>query len=547
MSLTRAPETTTPESRLPAAGGAADARGGPRGPVQTDAVGRVGRRPSPFIVAVACTVALFGLLPLGYVIVTGILTGWPALSALVFRPRVGELLMNTVGLVVITVPLCAAIGVGCAWLVGRTRLPGARVFAVLLATPLAVPAFVNSYGWVSAIPSLNGLWSGVLIATLSYFPLVYLPCAAALRRLDPTVEEAAGSLGSGPGGVFLRVVLPQLRLPILGGSLLVGLHLLSEYGAFAMIRFDTFTTAIVEQYRSTFNGPAANALAGVLVLCCLFLLVGESGARGRSRYARIGSGVAKDAQRRGLGMFTPLGYLFLGGLFVLSIGVPFSSVIRWLVRGGVEVWSDGVVAEAFLQTVGYGLAGALATCLLAFPVAFLAVRHPSRLARGLESVNYLTSSLPGIVTALALVTVSIRFVQPLYQTAVLVVVTYVLMFLPRALVNLRAGLAQVPVGLEEAARSLGKHPVAAFLSVTARFFAPSALAAAALVFLGIVTELTATLLLAPNGTRTLAIQFWSKVNDIDYVGAAPYALLMIVLSLPVTYLLFARSRLAAVS
>jgi len=502
-------------------------------PVRPDVVGRVNRRPSAFIVAVACTVSLLGLLPLGYVIVTGILTGWPELSALVFRPRVGELLVNTVGLVLITVPLCAVIGVGAAWLVGRTSLPGARVFAVLLAAPLAVPAFVNSYGWVSAIPSLNGLWSGVLIATLSYFPLVYLPCAAALRRLDPTVEEAAGSLGSGVWGVFFRVILPQLRLPILGGSLLVGLHLLAEYGAFAMVRFDTFTTAIVEQYRSTFNGPAANALAGVLVLCCLFLLVGESGARGRARYARIGSGVARIAPRRSLGRFTPLGYLVLGGLFVLSIGVPFTSVIRWLVQGGPAVWTDGVVGEAFLQTVGYGLIGAVATCLLAFPIAFLAVRY--------------TSSLPGIVTALALVTVSIRFVQPLYQTVVLVIATYVLMFLPRALVNLRAGLAQVPVGLEEAARSLGKHPIGAFLNVTARFFAPSALAAGALVFLGIVTELTATLLLAPNGTRTLAIQFWSKVNDINYVGAAPYALLMIALSLPVTYLLFARSRLTSVS
>jgi iron(III) transport system permease protein len=140
--------------------------------------------------------------------------------------------------------------------------------------------------------------------------------------------------------------------------------------------------------------------------------------------------------------------------------------------------------------------------------------------------------------------VSIRFVQPLYQTMVLVIATYVLMFLPRAMVNLRSGLAQVPVGLEEAARSLGRHPLGAFLGVTARFFAPSALAAGALVFLGIVTELTATLLLAPSGTHTLAIQFWSKVNDINYVA---YALLMIVLSLPVTYLLFARSRLTSVS
>jgi iron(III) transport system permease protein len=543
VTLSAPPAENPVQGSLPAPAGSA-ARGPGRGVplARTDAPAGARKRPSAVIVILASAVSLLGLLPLGYVIVTGILTGWPTLSALVFRPRVGELLVNTIGLVVITVPLCVGLGVAAAWLVGRTILPGARVFAVLLAAPLAIPAFVNSYGWVSAIPSLNGLWSGVLIATLSYFPLVYLPCAAALSRLDPTIEEAAGSLGTGPAGVFFRVVLPQLRLPILGGSLLVGLHLLAEYGAFAMIRFDTFTTAIVEQYRSTFNGMPANALAGILVLCCLFLLVGESGARGRARYARIGSGVARAPRRRPLGAFAPAGYLFLCAVVVLSIGVPFWSVIRWLGQGGVAAWSDGVVLDALAQTVGYGLVGAAVTCALAFPIAFLAVRFPSRTARALEAVNYLTSSLPGIVTALALVTVSIRFVQPLYQTSSLVIAAYLLMFLPRALVNLRAGLAQVPVGLEEAAMSLGKHPFVAFLTVTARFFAPTALAAGALVFLGIVTELTATLLLAPNGTRTLAIQFWSRVNDINYVGAAPYALLMIVLSLPVTYLLFARSR-----
>ncbi|MES2094659.1 MAG: iron ABC transporter permease [Actinomycetota bacterium] len=490
----------------------------------------------------ATGVSLLGLLPLGYVVVTAIATGGPTLGALVFRPRVAELVANTAGLVLITVPLCAVVGVAAAWLVERSRLAGARVFAVLLVAPLAIPAFVNSYGWVSAVPSLSGLWSGVLVAGLSYFPLVYLPTVAALRRLDPAVEESARSLGVPPLGVFLRVVLPQLRLPILGGSLIIGLHLLAEYGAFAMIRFDTFTTAIVDQFRSTFNGPAANALAGVLVLLSLFLLVGESGARGGARYARIGSGSARTSERARLGALAPAAYLFLGVLVALSVGVPFASVGRWLISGGPAAWSERYLASALGQTIGYGLVGALVTTVLAFPIALLAVRFPGRLARALESVNYVTSSLPGLVTALAFVTVAIRLVPAIYQSAALVIVVYLLMFLPRAIVNLRSGLAQVPPGIEEAARSLGRHPLVAFSTVTLRFVFPSALAGAALVFLGIVTELTSTLLLAPNGTRTLATQFWSRVNDIDYAGAAPYATLMILLSMPVTYLLFARAR-----
>jgi iron(III) transport system permease protein len=503
---------------------------------------RLRRRSPGAIIAMAAGVSLLGLVPISYVVVTAILTGAPTLTALVFRARVGELLANTAGLVLITVPLCAIVGVTAAWLVERTRLAGSRAFAILLVVPLAIPAFVNSYGWVSAVPSLNGLWSGVLVAGLSYFPLVYLPTVAALRRLDPAVEESARSLGVAPFGVFLRVVLPQLRLPIVGGSLIIGLHLLSEYGAFALIRFDTFTTAIVDQFRSTFNGPAANALAGVLVLCCLFLLVGESGARGTARYARIGAGSARPAERSRLGAWSPAAYLFLTVLVLLSVAVPLTSVGRWLASGGIAAWSDRYLLSALGQTVGYGLVGALVTCLLAFPIALLAVRFPSRVARILESINYVTSSLPGLVTALAFVTVAIRLVPALYQTAALVIVVYLLMFLPRAIVNLRSGLAQVPLGLEEAARSLGRAPILAFFTVTLRFVMPSALAGAALVFLGIVTELTSTLLLAPNGTRTLAIQFWSRVNDIDYVGAAPYASLMILLSLPVTYLLFARSR-----
>jgi iron(III) transport system permease protein len=126
-----------------------------------------------------------------------------------------------------------------------------------------------------------------------------------------------------------------------------------------------------------------------------------------------------------------------------------------------------------------------------------------------------------------------------------VVAAYVLLFLPRALVSLRSGLAQAPRELEEAAQALGVRPLVAFARVTLRLAAPAAAGGAALVFLAIVNELTATLLLSPNGTRTLATEFWAKSSEIDYAGAAPYALLMVVLSAPMTYLLFQQSKKAA--
>ena len=179
-----------------------------------------------FVGAVALlVVATF--VPLGYVAWSVVSTGPAQVWALVARPRVGELLLNTIGLVVVTVPLCVVLGVGAAWLVERTDVPGRAAWRPLFVAPLAIPAFINSYAWVGVIPSLHGFAAGVLVATLSYFPFVYVPAAATLRRLDPSIEESARALGSGSAGVFYRVVLPQLRLATLGGGLLIGVHLLA--------------------------------------------------------------------------------------------------------------------------------------------------------------------------------------------------------------------------------------------------------------------------------------------------------------------------------
>ena len=490
----------------------------------------------------AVAVSLLTLLPLGFVAVGAVQTGWSTVLALVVRPRVGELLVNTGLLVGLTVPLCIVVALALAWLTERSDLPGARLWSWLAVAPLAVPAFVHSYAWITVAPGLGGLPAGVLISVIAYFAFLFLPIAATMRRLDPALEDAAAALGLSPGRVFLRVVLPQLRLAICGGSLLVGLHLLGEYGLYGMIRFDTFTTAIMDQFQSAFNGPAATMLAGVLVLCCLGLLALEAAARGNARYARVGSGAARTAARFRLGRARLACQLVPALVAALSLGVPCVTLARWLVAGGTAVWRPAEIGPALGQTVLLALLGGLLTTAASIPMAWLSIRAPGRLQRLLEGENNIVGSLPGVVVALALVTVTVRVALPLYQTVVTILVAYVLLFLPRALLSVRAGIAQAPKELEQAAASLGRPPLRAVWATTVRLAAPGAAAGLALVSLGITNELTATVMLAPNGTHTLATLFWSYSTEIDYAAAAPYAVIMVLFSLPLTVLLHAQSR-----
>ena len=487
------------------------------------------------VFAVATLVALLSLIPLGFILWVAVSNGWDNTVKLVFRPRVGELLLNTMWLEAITLPVASALGVGLAWLTERTALPASRWWSAVLVAPLAIPAFVQSYAWNSVLPQLHGFVGAVVISLISYLPFVYLPVAAQLRRLDPGLEDGAAALGKSPGRVFLMVVLPQLRWPICAGALLVGLHLLGEYGLFVLMRYDTFATAIVDQFESVFNGPAANLLGGVLVLLTAVLIGLETMLRGDRRYARLGTGAARQASRHALGRWTTPAMALLTLVALLSVGVTLATLLRWLVLGGPSIWRFDQIGPALWQSLFYALAGGVITTLVAVPMAWITVRAPSRWQRLLEGSHLYVGALPGIIVALALVTITVR--MPVYQTAATLVFAYVLMFLPRALTGLRSSMAQSPVELERAAMSLGRSPFVAVMHTTMRLAAPGVAASMALVALGVANELTGTLLLSPNGTRTLATKFWALTSELDYMAAAPYAVLLIALSLPLTVLL----------
>lgn len=485
----------------------------------------------------AIIISILSLIPLGFISWIAVASGWDTVSELVLRPKVVELLVNTLVLIALALPIAIALTVSLAWLIERTDLPFARLWSWLMVAPLAIPAFVHSYAWASVAPGFHGLFGAVTVSILAYFPFLYLPIAAQLRRLDPTLEETAASLGHTPVAIFISVILPQLRLAICGGALLIGLHLLAEYGLFVLMRYDTFATAIVDQFQAVYNGPAANLLGGVLVLLCLVLLRLEVFARGDERYARVGSGAARHGRNWRLAQFTWLAVLLPLALTILAVGVPVFTLTRWLISGGAGVWRLDGIGPALWQTAVLSLGGALITTLAALPIAWLSIRAPSRLQRILEACHYYVGALPGVIVALALVTITVRVALPLYQTIATLLLAYLLMFLPRALVGLRASIAQAPIELERAAVSLGKPPMVAIWKTTLRLAAPGAAASAALVALGISNELTGTLMLAPNGTRTLAMRFWSYTSELNFAAAAPYAVLMVALSLPLVLLL----------
>jgi iron(III) transport system permease protein len=336
---------------------------------------------------------------------------------------------------------------------------------------------------------------------LAYYLFIHMPVAAVLKRLDPTLEDVAASLDAAMEG-FFSVILPQLKLAICGGALLVALHLLAEYGLYVMIRFDTFTTAIYDQFQSTFSGPAANMLAGVLALCCLAILLLEGATRGKARYARIGRGArAKAADAERAGRIRRAARCFL----------PWCCSPRRAADGALPLAVAGRSGKLVPRRSRLSLPDAddrrrrrLLTTACAIPIAWLGVRYPNRVFRLLEGVNYITSSLPGIVTALALVTVTIHYARPVYQTEVTLFGSSADVYAQSADQSARRNC---PGRAGKRCAQPGAKSRSGALSVTMRLAAPGAAAGAALVFLGVSNELTATLLLSPLGTRTLATGF----------------------------------------
>ncbi len=267
------------------------------------------------------------------------------------------------------------------------------------------------------------------------------------------------------GRCSCRVQLPQLRVALLGGSLLVALHLLAEFGALQMLRYPTFTTAIYDQYRATFNGPGATMLAGVLVLLCLVLLLAELRLRGRRGYARTGRGAARPGPAGALGA----AHRARAGRArrPRRPGPGRAAGEPRLLDGGAAASTGARLGRRWPPPPGRRSASRPPR--RRSPPRWRCPRAGWPCAPGAGSPRCSSAAptsaarCPGIVVALALVTLSIRATPWLYQTVPVLLAAYAILFLPRAIVTVRAAVEQSPPALRRRrrlARLLGARPAA---------------------------------------------------------------------------------------
>lgn len=492
---------------------------------------------APVLLAVSAALAgLLALTPLVYLTLRAIEPGWAVFVEILTRPRTGELLVRSVALAGAVTGACVLVGTLTAWLVTRTDLSGRRVWAVLLALPLAVPSYVAGFTWIAEWPSLAGFWGAFIVLTAVSYPYVFLPVAAALRSGDGGLEEVARSLGHGPARVLVHVTLRRVWPAATAGGLLVALYVLSDFGAVSLMRYDAFTLGVFTSYRASFDRTPAAVLGCVLVVLAALLTWGEARARGRV-VQTVGRGVTRPPAPVRLGSRQPLALAVVAAVVAVSLGVPAYSLTHWVLVGSSAGVDWARLSAAAAVTVEVAGLGAVVTTLLALPVGVLAARFPGRLARTLETAAYAGHALPGVTVGLALVFVGIRLVPALYQETPLLVAGYAVLFLPLAIGSVRSAVAAAAVQLEEVARSLGHGRLSAFARVTLPLAAPGVAAGAALVFLTAAKELPVTLMLRPTGSDTLAVELWSLTGAGAFAAAAPYAVVLVLVAAVPTLLL----------
>lgn len=496
-------------------------------------------------------------LPLAYLLLA-VFQSLPAALETIWSTRTLELVVRSVALTLAVTATATSIALPIAWLTSRTDLPGRRIWIVIALLPLVVPSYIGAYAFISAfgpsgllqdllagpfgverLPSIIGFPGAWIVLSLFTYPLVLLPVRSALSRLDPQLEDAASVTGRSPLKVFTTAVLPQLVPAIAAGAVLVALYTLHDFGAVSIMRFDSFTREIYLTYRSSFDRIGAASLSLLLVALMLVLVWSEGRTRSRALH-RSGPGAAREPRiwRLGAWKYPAIGYLTLVATFALI--VPVAVLVYWTTRSFAGSIEWGEIATAAGHSVLLSGSAAVIAAICAVPIALLTIRFPSPFARWTDRLSHTGYALPGIVVALALVFFATRVAVGLYQTLVLLVFAFVVLFIPLAIGIVRTSVQQVSPRLEEAARTTGRSQLSALRTVTAPLIAGGVVSGIALVFLSAIKELPATLVLAPIGFETLATEIWSATSVGFFERGAIPSLILLVVSAPSLYLILGR-------
>lgn len=488
----------------------------------------------------------------------------------------GDLLLNTLWLLLGVGFLVMMIGVGLAWLTSMCEFPGRKVFDWALMLPLAVPAYVMAFvvlglfdftgpvqGQLRDWFGRGGYWfpevrsTGGVIVVMAFvlYPYVYMLARSSFLTQGNSTVEAARSLGLSAWGAFFRVSIPTARPAIVAGMSLALMETLADFGTVAIFNYDTFTTAIYKAWFGFFNLQAASQLASILLVLVLIALTMESQLRGRAKYHEA-------SRSHPIHRYRLLGWQRWGA-FTLAAFVLFFAFILPVLQLGYWAWE--VFADDFnarywnlvKHTVLLGTIAAIITVAGAIVLAFTRRHHGTYMIRQAVNVSNLGYALPGSVLAVGvmltltgldnvMITVAASFDmaisgQILMGTVFALVIAYMVRFMAVAFGAIDSGLGRIRDSIAEAARSLGASTVVMMWQVYLPLLRPALFTAGLLVLVDVMKEMPATLLLRPFGWDTLAVRIYELTSEGEWERAALPAITLIMAGLIPVIILVRRS------
>lgn len=425
-------------------------------------------------------------------------------------------------------------GAAAAWLVTLCKFPGRGVFEWMLVIPLAAPSYILAYAyagmtWAGASPlPVEGFWGAAFIYAVGLYPYVYLAARAAFASQSACALEAARMLGASPARVFWRVALPLARPGVAAGAALACMEIAADYGAAQHFGLSTLSTAVFRAWYAHGAPALALQISAVLLVAAMVFLFVEHSARGRASYAG-GSSRWRPLPRYTLNPFAGAAAIVF---CVALIGFGAVLPLMWLARLAWLHANVQDIIQPFINSMTLSALGALLTLALAAAIA-VAARRASSWGKAPLFAAGMGYAAPGAVIALGALSLfglarEAGWVGGLGAGLSLAALfwTYAARFASAGVGPIDAGLARLSKGLDASARTLGAGPWRRFAEIDLPIAAPSLAAAALILFVEILKELPATLILRPFNFDTLAVKAYSYASDERLLEAAAPALLI---------------------